>query len=377
MFDVNYWLKRSLHAAYGRRFFPSLLYCLDCDHHVQPNHVEKEPNHLIRVLGARLRKQDPRDYDIRRLLRVEEEPPESFDCRDVGNVEPVRQQDSEGSCVGQAGCGVKGGMEKANETYPDGGISSRCCYNGAKWVGGYLDGEGAYSDDLMKFMLHYGPCRESLWPYRAGGESNVYPPPTQEARDDQTNWKIKNWWRINKTGIGRDEMIRLTKQAIAQRRHGIYLAVPWPNNWMYVIGEQLPPPSGSVAGGHAIHIIAYDLDGFTLRNSWGKGWAGQGDGWASWDSFEYFERNGWYDILDAEDEISPKPEPEKSCMEQLSDCLAAAKSFTDQIDCLVDGFWCVLEEWGFLTARTRGTVKFNKKKTQAAIGFSGLKKCKK
>jgi hypothetical protein len=270
--------------------------------------MSEESNNLKPSFGWRYRKPDPRDFDIKRILKIAEPPPESFDCRTIGNVGPILQQTSEGSCVGQAGAGIKSGMEKASGSFTE-PSSARCCYNGAKWVGGYLEEEGAYSDDLMKFLLKYGPCRESLWPYRAGVDSSRWPPPSQAAQDDMMHWKIKSYYRINIDDRPLTECITLLKQAISQRQHGIYLAIPWPYNWMTPIAGKLPVPSGGVAGGHAIHIVAYDTAGFVIQNSWGSIWGPGGCAWAPWSSFNYFIAEGGFDLMDTEDAESPGPEP--------------------------------------------------------------------
>ncbi|MBS7622855.1 C1 family peptidase [Candidatus Bathyarchaeota archaeon] len=262
---MRYWPRRILNlASVGlllKRY--SIFYCLDCRKLVSRTHTRrvKFRNHRTVAFGWRKDRPDPRDLLWRRLFKAPAFLTEKVDLRK--HAGSIRDQGNEGSCVGQSGAALKDWHEKYQRGYPDGGLSARCVYNGARALEGRLNDEGAYLRDALKFLLHYGTATEKRWPYKAWVDSDKDPRIVVH-QQDMDPWKIDSYVRLQTV----DEVL----QALAAGKP-VYGGVLWYSNWIHVtVQGNLPPANGEVVGGHAILFLGYDLKTGRLlfQNSWGK-----------------------------------------------------------------------------------------------------------
>ncbi|MGQ9543700.1 MAG: C1 family peptidase [Candidatus Bathyarchaeia archaeon] len=294
----------TLGLAY-RRY--SIYLCINCGRLVSRTHTRRKrfSNHRVVSFGWRKDPPDPRDLLWRRIFRAPPSIPERVDLTEYAGS--VRDQGSEGSCVGQAGAALKDWHEKYQRGYPEGGLSSRCIYNGARALGGMLNGEGAYLRDALKFLQRYGTCREKQWPYRAGADATVDPRNRFKPEDLQP-WQIETYVRINTA----DEIL----QALAAGKPA-YAGVYWYNNWIVPGPDgKLPMPQGSPVGGHAILFLGYNKnEGWLLfQNSWGRIWGRSGYGKMPIKAVKQMQNecDFWtiVDKLGPGPGPSPEPEPE-------------------------------------------------------------------
>lgn len=73
----------------------------------------------------------------------------------------------------------------------------------------------------------------------------------------------------------------------------LILGGTWFNSWFRPLNGVLPPPSGGIAGGHAIAAVGWDAQrGLRLRNSWGTHWGQGGDAFLPWPFIVHF-REAW------------------------------------------------------------------------------------
>ena len=307
MLDWKYWSERALHRLFNTRFIPSIHFCVTCDHHVQPNHVKKRPEHRIVSFGWRYRKPDPRNYSIRKLIKFRKKLPSKFDLRDEGLTAPVMDQGNEGSCTGAAYYAMKA-HEKVGGTYPDRGVSPRHIYNAARAMEGNLHGEGAYPEDLMKYGKETGVCTWRTWPYLAGVDKEKWPPP-DKALEEAPNYKIEWYADLVQTG---EDVIENIKQSLVVMKGSVYMGTAWPKSWLSPEGGILPVPheNEEIVGYHAWVIIGF-VDSqsiFTAQNSWGKLWRDRGFFKFFYDTFRWFAKHG-YNAFKVKDAESPEPEP--------------------------------------------------------------------
>lgn len=299
---MGYWAKRTLNIlSFGKRFKQySLTYCLECGKLVRSKHQRGE--HRVVSFGWKKDPRDPRDLLWRRLFRARILP-DRVDLRD--HAGPVRNQLNEGSCVGFAAMALKNWWEKAQRDYPEkqGGISPRCCYNGAKWIGGYLRQEGAYLRDALKFLQKYGTCTEAEWPYVPIVDRAVAPLERVEPGQMEP-WRIMSYVRLESV----DEAL----QALASN-NPVFIGTPWFRNWMSISRDgKLPPADGNVVGGHATLLLGYDMDErrFIGQNSWGAQWGDRGFYYMLMDDVEkYFGESDFWTVVDLEPGPSPQPKP--------------------------------------------------------------------
>lgn len=365
-----------------------ICYCRNCKAHVDKDHRSRgygydRTDHVVRAFGWKYRKPDPRNWRLAKILpKPKVALPSSFSLLDEGLTPPVKDQGMEGSCTGHAFVVMKGSQELYAKTFPQGGLSERYIYNGARALENRLNEEGAYSEDLFivarKGLADVPPglCREETWPYMNFVDQQKWPP-SQNAQAEAPDWKILSYAQLNQPG---DDAVENVKQAIYQLRSAVYIGIPWPQSWMEPDESgklPMPGPNDTVAGGHAIAIVGWDdtLQEFLIQNSWGDWGPLHGYAWFPYAAISWFEQQGGWDCFKSTDAPSPTPPEPKSCLEQMQDCLAKAQSFMDQIDCVVLFIICTLERYGFTTKKPP-TAKFNKKQTQATVTLPKIVKIK-
>ena len=252
--------------------------------------------------------------------------PDRVDLRE--HAGPIRDQLNEGSCVGFAAMALKNWWEKIQGDYPErqGGISPRCCYNGAKWIGGYLNMEGAYLRDALRFLQKYGTVTEAEWPYTPRVDANV--PPLSRVKEEQMEpWRIESYVRLESI----DEVLEALASGVP-----VYIGTPWFTNWINIgRSGKLPPANYEIAGGHATLLLGYDLkEGRVIgQNSWGIQWGDRGFYYMLIDDLEKMAGDSdFWTIVDLEPPSPPAPpEPEPTPTAKICEYLAQAKKLIETL----------------------------------------------
>jgi C1A family cysteine protease len=190
-----------------------------------------------------------------------------------------------GSCVAQ---GVAKGIYAAHKrqaiSFPE-HISRLALYYLARAViGKQHQHTGCHIRDAFKVLNIFGFCPEGGWPYDdEPGEDGDFlrMPPTNAFRRsfDQrgSGRKPAEYRRVMDTGTKRVDAV---KQQLRDGRPVIFGTSVSKAFTMNVLpdGPIDPPPSDSIAGGHAMVICGFHGDSFDVLNSWGNSWGANGWG---------------------------------------------------------------------------------------------------
>lgn len=191
---------------------------------------------------------------------------------------PVRNQGSEGSCIGFALSTVAHYLLRTRPVEPSTVVvSARMFYEMAKrydeWEGEEYEGSSARG--AMKGWQKHGVCSEDLWPYTDQEDDRVL---TTERAEDALNRPLGAYFRVNP----RD----LTAMHSALAEVGVLFAsATIHNGWATPDADgRITYQSGTV-GGHAFAIIGYNQEGFWIQNSWGEQWGQGGCGLVTYDDW--------------------------------------------------------------------------------------------
>lgn len=239
----------------------------------------------VKGLGWRPDIPDVRDYQYKGRHKVERPQalPPAISLRAMQS--PVRDQGSEGSCVGHA---IAAGVDylrraekreepqwKADDTiYSPRWVYNRArFYEGPEWV--QIDA-GAYIRFGIKGINKEGVPPESSWRY-VPGEFSVEP--TFFAESQKRRWKLGSYTRCTS--------LDQTLNALAAGRPVVFGFTCYANMFGASASETgiIPMPSGGVLGGHAVLAVGYDMNrrAVEFKNSWGPDWGDQGYGWIPFD----------------------------------------------------------------------------------------------
>jgi C1A family cysteine protease len=206
--------------------------------------------------------------------------PEILDYRI--EMQPIRDQGNQGSCVAMAGAAMKEWQEWQDDFLEE-WMSPQFIYNNREDT----NEEGMYMRDLMRILKDMGDCKEKTFPYGALSK------PSEKVYLEALNYVIKNYASV--------ESIDELKTAL-YINGPIVIAVP-----VYNFSERMwyQNPGDELLGGHSMCICGYNTNGFIIRNSWNIDWGQDGYCILPYEDFglvwEY-----WTTI----DEDSYKPEPE-------------------------------------------------------------------
>lgn len=182
--------------------------------------------------------------------------PKELDLR--GDLQPIRNQGRQGSCVAQAGCVMKEWQEKKDVKLNE-YFSPQYIYNNRE----NYPNSGMYGRDLMRILTKLGCCREVIFPYGTNKDTNIT---SDEAIEDAKNYKIKSYALVS--------TIDGLKKALYKNGPCIILLPTYED-----AGNTFWKPKNPTdvrKGGHAVAIVGYNKEGFILRNSWGRKWGDNG-----------------------------------------------------------------------------------------------------
>lgn len=193
---------------------------------------------------------DVRDWEAATIYRTIKLP-DVVDYREV--MLPIRDQGTQGSCAAMAGAAMKEWQEHLELDIHD-YMSPQFIYNNREDI----SQEGMHMRDLMEILKQKGDCLESAFPYGSSGK------PSQETYVAAAIYRTLNYAFV--------DTIDLVKTSLYINGPCI-IAVPVYNYsermWYQNSGE-------SFLGGHALCVVGYNLEGFIIRNSWGKNWGKEG-----------------------------------------------------------------------------------------------------
>lgn len=201
---------------------------------------------------------DPRDYSIRRFVKIVKLPAR-FEIAGMG---PVRDQGQEGSCVGFACANLKDWQE-SKERGRQILTSPRFIYYEGRKLEGRIGEQGMWIRDAMKILQDMGVPPESCCPYDVRTVDVPCPTACKTVAGD---FKTKTHARLDNV-----DQIKQTLYQLGP----VVIGVPVFENWMTqqtVDTGDIPMPRGELIGGHAICLCGYDNRSrrFSLENSWGQ-----------------------------------------------------------------------------------------------------------
>lgn len=208
------------------------------------------------------------------------------------DLQPIRNQGSQGSCAGQTAACMKEWQEK-QDVQTDRHFSPQFVYNNRE----NQTTEGMYGRDVMKILQTMGCCFESDYKYGTiEGKEEI----DEETYEKAKNFKISHYAQV-KTIDG-------LKRAL-YTNGPCYIAVPTYNN-----GTRMwkPNPGETMDGGHAMTVVGWDKKGFIIRNSWGDEWGDNG-----YCHFPYEDFGLQWEIFTTIDENSDKV-PDKDLKEPFN-----------------------------------------------------------
>lgn len=223
------------------------------------------------TLGAIPSPYDPRDYDVARFngpaSALALAPVWSF----AGLLQPVRDQGSEGTCVGHALTSVMGYQQQTAGPAPDREVlSPRDAYEGARMLEPVPGGaEGAYPRAALKYAQRQGVCRDDRWPYIEHDRRQAL----AGAPESRSANRILTYARVPCT-------LQAIKEAL--HWHGPILAtIAADEGFTATGGDGVVISRGLSLGAHAVTLVGWDdqRKAFHLRNSWGAAWGANGDAW--------------------------------------------------------------------------------------------------
>ena len=221
---------------------------------------------------------DLRDY---KYVSGNLELPENLDY--TNDLNPIRNQGSQGSCFAQTAACVKEWQEKKDYGF-EGYLSPQFFYNCRpnKYDNKINNDDGMFGRDVMKLMKNIGICSEISYPYGKIEHKDSIP---KQIYTEARKHIVKGYARINSIDSLKNNLFK----------NGPSLIV-FP---VYNFGSQFWIKKGELVGGHAVTVIGYNRDGFIIRNSWGTQWANDG-----YSIYKYTDWNAHWEIWTTIDDKS-------------------------------------------------------------------------
>ena len=227
---------------------------------------------IVRKYGWKKDKVDIRDFKYAAPPQHIDNLPPSVDLRP--NMPPIYDQKQLSSCTANAICAAVQ-FDKKKQGLPDADqFPSRLFvyYNERDIEGSVNEDGGASIRDGIKSIASQGVCSEGIWPYL---EENVFTKPTDEAYNVAKTHLAVQYHSVNQD-------LNQLKACLTEGYPivcGIMLYSQFESQEAAKNGIITMPQNGDQClGGHAVQICGYndDTQQFTMRNSWGPDWGGNG-----------------------------------------------------------------------------------------------------
>jgi papain like protease len=191
---------------------------------------------------------------------------------------PILDQGQEGACTGFGLATVAHYLLRRRSVVPDQThVSPRMIYQMAKrydeWPG--EDYVGSSARGAMKGWHKHGICSAELWPYRTRKNASRL---TEQRTADAVQRPLGAYFRVN-----HKDLVAL-HGALAEVGV-LYASASVHGGWNRVGEDGIIPYPGAFTGGHAFAIVAYDVNGFWIQNSWGEDWGRDGFGCITYDDW--------------------------------------------------------------------------------------------
>lgn len=230
-------------------------------------------------IGCYKSPKDERDFLISPLVAdIIDRLPSNIDYTD--EMSPIRNQGSEGSCVGHAGVAVKEWMEKKDYgKFID--LSERFLYEESKKISGHK--EGTTLKACAKVLVNYGVCEEKYWKYiakevgkpKAGAYTNA-----EKYCVEPAYVRITNEQELKASMVKYGVLLIgvLVYRNWYEEKEGHIPNLNWWQSLLAKFGFYSP------LGGHAICLVGYNdnTQEYKFKNSWGEGWGNKGYGFISY-----------------------------------------------------------------------------------------------
>jgi hypothetical protein len=189
----------------------------------------------------------------------------------------IDDQGSTGSCVGQATAGgvLRRQFQTAGRLRMTERLSVRYLWMAAKETDEFtrsattfIETDGTSIKAALEVARKSGVVLESVLPFSGG----LFPGEADEFYSLASNRKIASYHRI---GVGDWKRWLATVGPIVTR---LDVDQTWDDVTATGFLDEYRPPG---RGGHAVCVVGYDSDRYTIRNSWGVGWGAKGFAFAS------------------------------------------------------------------------------------------------
>jgi len=201
---------------------------------------------------------DARDWQYEGIALTSDEPkfPKKFICN---HLRSVKDQGKRGTCVAMTLSCVKEYQETVdNPLLGEQLFSPESVY----YYRTTTDG-GMYCRNAMKILKEHGMCREVTFPYFNHTDPKMIP---KEAVKEAKHYTIKSYARVETQDGVKSALLNYGP---------LMIAFPYYSNGKAEFWRK-PKVDTPIDGGHAVTIVGWNETGFIIRNSWGKGWNGDG-----------------------------------------------------------------------------------------------------
>lgn len=211
---------------------------------------------------------DSRDYPFKAIRRVVKLP-KSVDLRTICST--VEDQGSLGSCTANALAGALEFIENKHKVSFVDFSRLFIYYNERVIINTVKYDSGAMIRDGIKTLAKQGACTEKKWPYII---SKFTLKPTPVCYKEALTRQITSYQRI--------ETLSDMKACLAEGFPFVFGFTVYDSFESPQVAKSgtvnMPKPSESVVGGHAVLAVGYDdkTKRFIVRNSWGTDWGAEG-----------------------------------------------------------------------------------------------------
>ena len=261
-----------------------------------PTHFRsgKSKNARLHTLDVRPDDTDARDFLFQPRLALL---PETVDHRGLA---PIRDQKTEGACVGFALAAVINvslrRRQGEKEERPLAPVSERMLYEMARrydeWQG--EDYEGTSLRGAMKGWHKHGVTTDDRWPYSIRSKRKMVPDRnfTPERAKDALRRPIAAYYRILDSDVSHLQAAIMEGDAVLA---SAWVHAGWRNENLEDRGPDLKriPPNFRSEGLHAFAIVGYTPEGFIVQNSWGEQWGAGGYALLCYDDWFASRQDAW------------------------------------------------------------------------------------